>query len=82
MEITNLNKIFSTNFGGDVQTDATGHFQIDGLVPGYEYKFSVVMGIGDEAFAHSYYPVAKGKATSTEAVDLGEVAARNQPGAR
>ncbi|HEY8747163.1 MAG TPA: carboxypeptidase-like regulatory domain-containing protein [Tepidisphaeraceae bacterium] len=82
VEITNLNKTFSNNFGGDVQTDATGHFQIDGLVPGYEYKFSVVTGIGDDGRARSWYPVAKGKATSTEAVDLGEVAARNQPGAR
>lgn len=65
---------FSTNFGGDVETDAEGRFVIDrGLVPGFDYELSVVIGFGDEGRPNSWRTVGKARADGLERVAMGSI---------
>ena len=64
----------STMFGAYVETDAEGKFTIrEGLVPGFEYKLSVVLGYGDEGRPNSWKPVGSVKAERVERVDVGNL---------
>ena len=57
-EVKQLFGTFSTNFGGNAVTDSKGLFHFDGVVPGYEYKLSVVTKFGDHGEPMGWRPVA------------------------
>jgi beta-lactamase regulating signal transducer with metallopeptidase domain len=72
-EVKELFGTFSTNFGSSTVTDAHGLFRFDGVVPGYEYKLSVVLEFGDEVMPRSWRLVATKLAPTAEDLDIGDV---------
>jgi beta-lactamase regulating signal transducer with metallopeptidase domain len=72
-EVKHLFGTFSTNFGSNAVTDSNGLFHFDGVVPGYEYKLSVVTKFGDHGEPMGWRPVATKTAPTAEDVDLGDV---------
>ena len=73
VKISFTNGTYGTRFGGSVETDSQGEFELIGLVPNWEYDIRGVIDTDDKGRARGWSTLGKVTPRDASSVDLGDI---------